>query len=291
MALNPLSKILEENKLTGPNFTDWLRNLRIVLNLEKIGYVLDQDPPLIGIIPDDADVDQLDVHNAEVAAFDKWKDDDLRAKSYVLASMTNELQRQHEKMPDAKSMVNHLQELYGEHSRIARYEVTKALFRAKLQEGGNVGDHVLNMIGLLERLEELNIFLDTKLEVELNLQPLLDSFGPFIMNFHMNKLHCSKSDLHNMLCTAHATMKGMNTDTVLLASSKSKKKRKNKKVSEMKPTGGVTKTKGKVASKGKRFHCNKEGHWKRNCTEYLKSLKVKDNDKPSEGMLIKETSF
>ncbi|XP_031127510.1 uncharacterized protein LOC116029601 [Ipomoea triloba] len=229
MALNPLSKILEENKLTGPNFTDWLRNLRIVLNLEKIGYVLDQDPPLIGIIPDDADVDQLDVHNAEVAAFNKWKDDDLRAKSYVLAFMTNELQRQHEKMPDAKSMVNHLQELYGEHSRIARYEVTKALFRAKLQEGGNVGDHVLNVIGLLERLEELNIFLDSELEVDLILQSLPDSFGPFIMNFHMNKLHCSKSDLHNMLCIAHATMKGMNTNTVLLASSKSNKKRKNKK--------------------------------------------------------------
>ncbi|XP_031106217.1 uncharacterized protein LOC116010859 [Ipomoea triloba] len=169
MALNPLSKILEENKLTRPN----------------------------------------------------------------------ELQRHHEKMPDAKSMVNHLQELYGEHSRIARYEVTEALFRGKLQEGGNVGDHVLNMIGMLERLEELNIFLDSELEVDLILQSFPDSFGPFIMNFHMNKLHCSKSDLHNMLCTAHATMKGMNTDTtVLLASSKSKKKkRKNKKVSEVKPIG------------------------------------------------------
>ncbi|XP_031116550.1 uncharacterized protein LOC116020210 [Ipomoea triloba] len=198
MALNPLSKILEENKLTGPNFTDWLRNLRIVLNLEKIGYVLIQDPPLIGIIPDDADadVDQLVVHNANVATFEKWKDDDLRAKSYILASMTNELQRQHEKMPDAKSMVNHLQELYGEHSRIARYEVTKALFRAKLQERGNVGDYVLNMIGLLERLEELNIFLDSELEVDLILQSLPDSFGLFIMNFHIKKLHCSKSDLH-----------------------------------------------------------------------------------------------
>ncbi|XP_031106284.1 uncharacterized protein LOC116010931 [Ipomoea triloba] len=159
------SKNLEgENKLIRPNFTDWLRNLRIVLNLEKIGYVLIQDPLLIGIIPDDADVDQLAVHNADVTAFDKWKDDDLRAKSYILASMTNELQRQHEKMSDAKSMVNHLQELYGEYNRIARYEVTKALFRAKLQEGGNVGDHVLNMIGLLQRLEELNISLTLSLK-------------------------------------------------------------------------------------------------------------------------------
>ncbi len=42
---NPLSHILDDNRLTGPNFSDWLKNLRIVLNLECIGYVLDSKIP------------------------------------------------------------------------------------------------------------------------------------------------------------------------------------------------------------------------------------------------------
>ena len=32
---------MDTNKLTGTNFLDWVRNLRIVLKAEKIAYVLD----------------------------------------------------------------------------------------------------------------------------------------------------------------------------------------------------------------------------------------------------------
>ena len=36
-----LRNILDNNKLTGPNFVDWIRNLRIVLAQKKISYILD----------------------------------------------------------------------------------------------------------------------------------------------------------------------------------------------------------------------------------------------------------
>ena len=39
---NPLSIILDNNRLTGPNFIDWLRNLKVVLASEKILYVIEQ---------------------------------------------------------------------------------------------------------------------------------------------------------------------------------------------------------------------------------------------------------
>ena len=38
---DPLCGILDTNYLTGPNYADWLHNLRIDLIAEKIVYVLD----------------------------------------------------------------------------------------------------------------------------------------------------------------------------------------------------------------------------------------------------------
>ena len=46
-------------------------------------------------------------------AYEKWMDEDSRVKCYVLASMSNELQSQHEHMPTARAMITRLQELYG----------------------------------------------------------------------------------------------------------------------------------------------------------------------------------
>ena len=85
---NPLARILENYYLTGPNYVDWFRNLRIVLNYEKISYVLDTPKP--NEIPEGAS-------EAKRVTYQKWQDDDLSAKSYILASMSNELQRQHGK--------------------------------------------------------------------------------------------------------------------------------------------------------------------------------------------------
>ena len=41
---NPPIIILEQYRLTGPNFIDWLRNLKVVLAFEKILCVLTQSP-------------------------------------------------------------------------------------------------------------------------------------------------------------------------------------------------------------------------------------------------------
>ena len=42
---NLLAKILDTNKLIRINFKIWYRNLRIVLDFEKLGYVLEGPTP------------------------------------------------------------------------------------------------------------------------------------------------------------------------------------------------------------------------------------------------------
>ena len=43
LSTNPLRGIMDANRLTGLNFTDWLRNLKILLKFECIAYVLEGD--------------------------------------------------------------------------------------------------------------------------------------------------------------------------------------------------------------------------------------------------------
>ena len=59
-------------------------------------------------------------------------DEDSQIKCYVLTSTSNELQSQHEHMPTARAMITHLQELYGEQSHTAHFEVSKRLFNLKM---------------------------------------------------------------------------------------------------------------------------------------------------------------
>ncbi|XP_061355032.1 uncharacterized protein LOC133299582 [Gastrolobium bilobum] len=131
-----LRSILDNNKLTGPNFTDWYRNVKIVLRYEKISYVLDSSIP---VAPAEGQ-DGYDQYNWE--AHRQHLADNEQAVCIVLASMSAELQRQHEHM-DAPSIILHLQEHYDKQGRAERFETSKELFGCKIDDGMAVEPHIL----------------------------------------------------------------------------------------------------------------------------------------------------
>jgi hypothetical protein len=120
-----LHNILEANKLVGPNYNDWLRNVKLVLAIQKVAYVLETPLPVIN---EQSTAD-------ERAQADQWKQDELLAKCVILSSMNNELQRQHENL-DSSSIMLRLKELYAEPDRAARYEISKELFGEKMKAKG-----------------------------------------------------------------------------------------------------------------------------------------------------------
>ena len=123
-----LRSILDANKLTGPNYIDWLRNLRIILTQEKVSYILDI-PALDSLREDASEKDRT--------AYKMWKDDSVTVKCIMLALMSNELQRQYEDM-DVSSILLNLKELYGEQNRTTRYKISKQLFHNRITEGSFV---------------------------------------------------------------------------------------------------------------------------------------------------------
>ena len=97
--------ILDKLTLTGPNFLDWIRNVRLVLRQEKIEYVLDSAAPVRPT--EQKELEEFDKDNAKV----KHLDDAYNAQCIMLASMTMELQRQHEHLM-AFEMLSHLKGLF-----------------------------------------------------------------------------------------------------------------------------------------------------------------------------------
>ena len=77
-----LKSILDANKLTGGNSMDWLRNLRIVLKVERITYVLD------GSLPESPAIDAFDEDHK---AYQKHLDNSVIATCIMLTSMSPEL--------------------------------------------------------------------------------------------------------------------------------------------------------------------------------------------------------
>jgi hypothetical protein len=278
---NPLAKILDYNRLTGPNYFDWKRNLIIVLTADKIVYVLNAKPPELALI--DATEEQRN-------AFDKRHEADETAKCYILASMTNVLQKQCQGLVIVKDMMFHLKEMFREQSRSARQTVMKKLISTKIVLGTPVREHVLKMISFINELDMLGAEMDAETKVDAILSSLTDSFNHFIMNYNMNKIDVTLSELLNMLQATEDLIKKEKLIVMLAekleSTLKFKPKGKNFKKkgfqSFNKAQGDkVNKITENKKPKGHYFHCGKLGHWKRNCRHYLASLK---KDKPSEGM-------
>jgi hypothetical protein len=268
---------------------DWLRNLRIVLIQERVSYVLDS--PKLASPAENATEE-------EKATYQKWQDDSTLVQCIMLASMSNELQRQHEKM-DAKAILVHLKDLYGEQSRTARYEISKQLFQARMTNDISAEAHVLKLINLIEELGKLGFTMDGELCQDLILQSLPESFSQFIINFHMNKLDVSLPELLNMLKTAETHLVKDKGKVMLVEGASKKKAKKGPKKGKpsdkfVKPKKQIKKEKGKekISEKGTCFHCGKDGHWKRNCKVYLAEVKQKKaSEANSSGVFVIEVNL
>ena len=139
--------IMDEYPFSGHNSIYSLRYLKIILRSESIEYVLERKGP-----------EKL-AENApekDIWEYKKWKDDSIKIKCYMLASMKNELQRQHEDM-HPRAMLLHLKKLFAEKSRTHRYEISKNLFRARMAESSSVHAHILKKIYWIEKLTVLGV--------------------------------------------------------------------------------------------------------------------------------------
>ncbi|XP_057969469.1 uncharacterized protein LOC131158621 [Malania oleifera] len=167
MAFNPLDVILKENKLVGPNYIDWKRNLNIVLTAKEYKYVLIEVSPQK---PNEKATDE------ETQAYWKCIKADEMAWSYIL----------------------NFKEMFGDQNHVAKQIAMKELMNNTMVEVYAfylVRNHVLKMIGLLNEHEILGAEIDWETQVDIILQSLPDSFKQFFLNYNMSKLSHSLAEL------------------------------------------------------------------------------------------------
>ena len=180
-------------------------------------------------------------------------------------------------------IVSHLKELFHEQARSERFEVSKMLFRSRMQEGTSSLKYALKMHGYIVKSDQLGFGMDNELNIDLILVGLSDSFAQFVLNYRMNDKETTILELINLLKTVESTLMMEGKTVMLVNSSNSKKGSKNKKKRKItKQKGGAAKKKVKeTSSKGTCFHYGKEGHWKRNCKAYMELKKKVACDAPT----------
>jgi hypothetical protein len=195
--------------------------------------------------------------------------------------MNSDLQKQFERMVDVHALITELKNLFEKQARVERFETTKALFSCKMAEGASVGPHVLKMIGYVDYLGRLDVPINHELATDLILQSLPESYDQFVMNFIMNDLNKSLTELHGMLKTAELNIK--KTTNILtvkkgkgfkkVGTAKGKADYKGKKKVQVKNVNQQNKVKPGPTADQQCFYCKKSGHWKRNCKKYLEDKK------------------
>ncbi|GJY75133.1 retrotransposon protein, putative, ty1-copia subclass [Tanacetum coccineum] len=154
--------LFEREKLSGNNFNDWFRQLKLVLRVEKKMFVIEQ--PIPPSLAADSAVNVLAEWNAIYDAYNE----------------------------EIKSM-------FEKQAKVERFDLIQTFYACKQEEGKLVAAYVLQMKGYLDQLECLGYVLPQDLSVGLILNGLTKDFAGFVRNYNMHNMGKTIGELHAML--------------------------------------------------------------------------------------------
>jgi hypothetical protein len=149
-----------------------------------------------------------------------------------------------------------------------------------MDEHSSVSEHVVKMSGYIQRLNALDCQILDELAIDRVLQSLPPSYKGFVLNYNMQGMSKSLSELFAMLKSAEVEIKKehnvlmVNKTMDFKKSSKSTKGSKGKKPQKDGKRFAGPPRAPKVKPGVKCFYCKGDGHWKRNCLKYLEDRKA-----------------
>ncbi|KAL5547072.1 hypothetical protein UlMin_006759 [Ulmus minor] len=175
MAQDTLSSILNQNKLTGDNFTDWKRNLLIVLSFEKHKHVLEKKCP---------PVPKENASSEKSMVFDNWVNSNEITRCYMMANMNSVLQKQHEGYLNAREIMHNVEDMFG-----GQYH----------KPGTPIKDHMLTVIGYLAEAQSHGSEIDANTQMEMIFVSVSKEFIPLRTVFNLSEKNMSLTELMKQL--------------------------------------------------------------------------------------------
>ncbi|GJS10200.1 retrotransposon protein, putative, ty1-copia subclass, partial [Tanacetum coccineum] len=247
------SSMFEREKLSGNNFNDWFRQLKLVLRVEKKMRVIEQPippAPAANVLAEWNEVN--DAHN-EMACL-------------MLESMTLELHRQFENSLPYE-MLQELKSMFEKQVGVERFDLIQTFHACKQEDGKPLSQYVLKMKGYVEQLECLGYVLPQDLSVSLILNGLTSDFVGFMRNYNMHNMGKTIGKLHALLIEYEKGLPKKN------AKGKGKGKGKGEYKSHvLKPKNPKPNAKEHPVKNDACHHCKEVSHWKRNYLVYLAEL-------------------
>ncbi|GJW58598.1 hypothetical protein Tco_0105329, partial [Tanacetum coccineum] len=154
--------MFERENLSGNNFNDWFRQLKLVLRVKKKIYVIEQPLPTAPAANSEANV--LLEWNAIYDAYNE-------VACLILGSMTLELHRQFENSLPC-DMIKELKAMFEKQAGVKRFDLIQTFHACKQEEGKPVAAYVIQMKGYVDQLERLGYVLPKDLIVGLILNGL-----------------------------------------------------------------------------------------------------------------------
>ncbi|GJU06652.1 putative ribonuclease H-like domain-containing protein, partial [Tanacetum coccineum] len=161
--------MFEREKLSGNNFNDWFRQLKLVLRVEKKMYVIEQPLPAAPAANSEANV--LLEWNAIYDAYNE-------VACLILGSMTPELHRQFENS-SPYDMIKELKAMFEKQAGVERFDLIQTFHACKQEQGKPVAAYVIQMKGYVDQLERLGYVLPQDVVVGLILNGLTTDFSGF----------------------------------------------------------------------------------------------------------------
>lgn len=180
--------MLEREKLSGPNFNDWFRQLRIVLRAEKKSYILEEQTPV---------VPGANATTEELAAYSDAYDRHNEVACLMLGSMNADLQKQFENYFPL-DMINELKSLYEKQAGVELFDLVDQLHDLRHEQGTPVSSHILKMKRYFEQLERLNYAYPQPITIGMILKSLSKDFEDFVRNYNMHSMNKTIAELHAM---------------------------------------------------------------------------------------------
>ena len=262
-SFNPLAMILSQKPMDGNNYSEWKTNLYIVLDFEKLKFVLTTPKP---------NEPAANASDQVRKDYENWDKANISVRCYILASVASHLKGQISHLESGAEMIQTLDKMFAQSTSSLRQAAVRAIMNTRMT-GGSVRDHCLKMMSHLNQAEVLGMKMEQRSQIDFIFESLPDRFTQFKVNYNMNKMDLTPTELmHELESAERAFGKSGGVHMTEGSTFKPKGKPKGGKKNKNKQKGQVpvTKTTAMKKPKGKCFKCGQKGHWKQNCPQIAK---------------------